>query len=84
MESCSSCYTCGSESVNVKYAEAIYTLLKRMKYGIATCCDENWEIDIYNKELCDMNALLQPSLTSNSENIPNNYLLLEDGNRILI
>jgi hypothetical protein len=29
-----------------------------MKYGIATCCDENWELDIYNKELCDMNALL--------------------------
>ena len=84
METCSSCYTCGSESINVKYAEAIYTLFKRMKYGITTCCDENWEIDIYNKELCDMNALLQPDLLGNSVIIPDNYLLLEDGNRILI
>jgi hypothetical protein len=55
-----------------------------MKYGIATCCDENWELDIYNKELCDMNALLQPNLLGNSVIIPDNYLLLEDGNRILI
>ena len=60
-------YTCGSESINIKYAEAIYTIFKRTKYGIATCCDENLELDIYNKELCDMTNLLQPGLVGNSE-----------------
>jgi hypothetical protein len=65
MEACSSCYNCGSESINVKFAEAIYTQFKRMKYGIATCCDENWELDIYNKELCDMHSKLDIDLVLN-------------------
>jgi hypothetical protein len=60
-------YTCGSEAINMKYAEAIYTIFKIAKYGIATCCDKNLELDIYNKELCDMTNLLQPGLVGNSE-----------------
>ena len=29
--------------------------------------DKNLELDIYNKELCDMTNLLQPGLVGNSE-----------------
>ena len=31
-----------------------------------------------------MNAMLDGNLSGNSEIIPDNYLLLEDGNRIII
>jgi len=63
METCNSCNPCGSEEINLKFGEAAYTLFKRLKYGIATCCDENYELDLYNKELCDLNAKLDAGLT---------------------
>jgi hypothetical protein len=63
METCNNCNPCGSEEINLKFGEAAYTLFKRLKYGIATCCDENYELDLYNKELCDLNAKLDAGLT---------------------
>lgn len=63
METCNNCNPCGSEEINLKFGEAAYTLFKRLKYGIATCCDENYELDVYNKELCELNAKLDNGLT---------------------
>ena len=63
METCNSCNPCGSEEINLKFGEAAYTLFKRLKYGIDTCCDENYELDLYKKELCDLNAKLDAGVT---------------------
>lgn len=76
METCNNCNPCGSEEINLKFGEAAYTLFKRLKYGIATCCDENYELDVYNKELCELNAKLDDGLTPTNfecENITELY-----------
>jgi hypothetical protein len=63
----------------------MYAIFKEKKYGIVTCCYEDRDWDIYNKEYCDLAAILDADLTPTTVvQVNPAYILMEDGQRIII
>jgi hypothetical protein len=59
----SNCTNCDYSKVNIRFAEAIFSIYKEMKFGIETCCHENRDIDILNFELLELMDKFDEELT---------------------
>lgn len=56
--------------IKCKYADSVYALFKRIRYGIETCCEFDLDkIDIKN-QLIDLGALYDPDLCISGEPVP--------------
>ena len=62
-------------AVKTKFADSVYALFKRMRYGIATCCEFDLDkIDIKN-QLIDLGAIYDPDLCIDGEPMPDGCCL---------
>ena len=57
-------------SVKCKYADSVFALFKRMRYGIETCCEFDLDkIDIKN-QLIDLGSIYDPDLCISGQPVP--------------
>lgn len=56
---CSPEYT---EKVNCEFAEQIYNQVKKRRYGISVCCEDDYQKWFIKKQLLDLRAIYDPNL----------------------
>lgn len=51
-----------TDRVNCEFAEAIYSVVKKRRYGISSCCEEDVQKWTIKKQLLDLRAIYDPTL----------------------